>query len=152
MQLSDASVSDKLSFINSIFHTAEKRKSKNGINLSILQTALIRKKGGWGNTNVPNEIKLLIRLDSSTCFTFMKSTRSLCTLIHIEIVLNVYIFILHYICSGWGNKMSLIKSLHRFCFWHLTSIDFYVVLLSPAPNEVFLHLPQPWYPVDQPSA
>ena len=57
---------------------------------------------------------------------------------HIEIVLNVYTFILQYIFSGWGNEMSPDKNLHHFCFSHQPSFDLYIVILSPGTNEIFL--------------
>ena len=34
--------------------------------------------------------------------------------------------------------MSSERYLHHFCFWHPTSFDFYVVILSPGTNENFL--------------
>ena len=40
--------------------------------------------------------------------------------------------------SGWGNKRSSEKNLHHFCFWHPTSFNFYMVILSPGTNENFL--------------
>ena len=64
--------------------------------------------------------------------------RSQYTFIHIKIVLNVLTFILQYIFSGWGNEMSPEKNLHHFCFWNLPSFDFYIIILSPGKNEIFL--------------
>ena len=60
------------------------------------------------------------------------------TLIHVEIMLSVQALILQYIFSGWGNEMSPEKNLQHFCIWHSPLFDFYIVILSPGANEIFL--------------
>ena len=37
--------------------------------------------------------------------------------------------------------MSSEKNLHHFCFWHPTSFDFYMVILSTGTNENFATTP-----------
>ena len=68
-------------------------------------------------------------------------------------MLNVHTFILQYIFSGCGNEMSPEKNLHHFCFWHPSSFDFYVVILSPGTNKIFLpdRLKKKSNPAGQPS-
>ena len=79
--------------------------------------------------------------------------RSQYTPIHIEIVLNVHTFILQYIFSGWGNKMSPENIRHHFCIWHPPSFDFYIAMLSHGTNEIFLpdRLKKKSNPAGQPS-
>ena len=48
--------------------------------------------------------------------------------------------------------MSSEKNLHHFCFWHPTSFDFYMVILSPGTNEIFLphRLKKKWFQLASP--
>ena len=51
------------------------------------------------------------------------------------------------------TKYRLEKNLHHVCFWHRTSFDFYIVILSYGTNEIFLpdRLKKNINPAGQPS-